>query len=216
MFARRNIIKTLVAWTASAAGKPIVEADRLSVLSDEVAPDLREAIHFAKAFNLRWLELRGQGANKRNYYHAPIAEVRESATMLKDAGIGVSFLNTRFLKWHYPGTEKEALPFPELFDAYKKYDLSPTKLLDDMRTELPGSIERAHVLGTTKIRIFSFVRMPKPLDFLPASRRCLAQWQRWHFVPGVNCLWKMNTPRMSSLATRCAESWRWFHRPALG
>jgi L-ribulose-5-phosphate 3-epimerase len=167
VFTRRTIIKALVASTAAAAGKPIVAADRLSVLSDEVASDLRGAIRFAKDFNLRWLELRGQGANKRNYYHAPLAEVRESATMLKDAGIGVSFLNTRFLKFHYPGTEQEAIPYPELFDAYKKYDLSPTKLLDDMRTELPGSIERAHLLGTTKIRIFSFARMPKPLDFLP-------------------------------------------------
>jgi hypothetical protein len=99
-----------------------VEANRLSVLSDEVAPDLRGAIQFAKAFELKWLELRGQESNKRNYYHAPLAEVRESAKILSDAGIGVSFLNTRFLKWHYPGTEKDAIPFPELFDAYKRYN----------------------------------------------------------------------------------------------
>jgi L-ribulose-5-phosphate 3-epimerase len=164
---RRNAVNALFGCTVSAAAKPIVEANRLSVLSDEVAPDLPGAIRFAKTFELKWLELRGQGSTKRNYYHAPLDEVRESAKMLADAGIGVSFLNTRFLKWHYPGTEKEAIPFPELFEAYKRYNLSPQKLLDDMTSELPGSFERAHILGTTKIRIFSFVRMPHPLGFLP-------------------------------------------------
>ena len=162
---RRNALNTLLAGAASAAVKPIIEANRLSVLSDEVASDLRGAIQFAKVFGLKWLELRGQESNKRNYYHAPLDEVKDSAKMLADAGIGVSFLNTRFLKWHYPGTEKEAVPFPELFDAYKKYNLSPQKLLDDMVTELPGSIERAQILGTEKIRIFSFVRMPSRSTF---------------------------------------------------
>ena len=167
MITRRNIFNTLFAGAASAAARPIVQADRLAVLSDEVAQDLRGAIRFSKEFGLKWLELRGQGANKRNYYHAPLEEVREAARMLAEEGMGVSFLNTRFLKFHYPGTEKEALPFPELFEAYKRYNLTPKKLLDDMAGELPGSIERARILGTTKIRIFTFVRMPNPIDFLP-------------------------------------------------
>jgi sugar phosphate isomerase/epimerase len=167
VISRRDVLSLVIACTAPAAGKPIIAANRLSVLSDEVAPDLRGALRFAQEFGLKWVELRGQQAGRRNYYHAPLQEVKEAAKMLADAGIGVSFLNTRFLKWHYPGTENDAIPYPELFDAYKKYDLSPRMLLDDMAHELPGSIERAQILGTTKIRIFSFVRMPRPLDFLP-------------------------------------------------
>jgi hypothetical protein len=162
---------------ASAAARPVVEANRLSVLTDEVAPDLRGAIQFAQECGLKWVELRAQQTGKRNYYHAPLAEVRDAAKMLADAGIGVSFLNTRFLKWHYPGTENDAIPYPELFDAYKRYNLSPTKLLEDMGHELPESIERAHILGTKKIRIFSFIRMPRPLEFLPRVADILSPFE---------------------------------------
>jgi sugar phosphate isomerase/epimerase len=144
------------------------------VIGDEVAADLAGAITFARTFGLKWLELRGQAAGRRHYYHAPLSEVRAAAAMLRDAGIGVSFLNTRLMKWHYPGTETDAVAGQEWLDGYKKYNTSARELFDGQMDEVKGAIERSHILGVKKIRVFAFVRLRDPLAFLPRVADVLA------------------------------------------
>ena len=153
---RRHLLKS----TLFASGIPLLAAkgihrDRISAITDEIARSPEQAIGFCKQYGLKWVELRGvpkaDGARSREYFQLPEADLKLAARQFADAGLGVSFLNTSMLKFWLPGTEP----------ANPKARQDPTRF-GKMQEELKQAATAAHILGTDKVRIFTFWRVSDP------------------------------------------------------
>ncbi len=142
------------AWPSLIQAKPI-NRDRVSAITDEIARSPEQAIEFCRQYGLKWLELRGvpkaDGARSREYFQLPEPELKLAARQFADAGLGVSFLNTSMLKFWLPGTEPQ--------NPRTKHD--PTRF-NRRREELEQAATAAHILGTDKVRIFTFWRVKDP------------------------------------------------------
>jgi len=124
----------------------------VSAFGDEISPHLEEQIRVLLANDIHFLELRGvEGKVIIDY---PLQEVKTTQQKLSDAGIGVSAVGSPIGK--IPITEAFA---PHL-ERFKK------------------TIEVAHTLKTTSIRMFSFY-MPPGSD--PANHReeVLERWRQF-------------------------------------
>src|SRR5688572_24636439 len=77
--------------------------DRISVITDEMAPTAAGAIEFAKQYGLKWVELRGVPGGKSGHYGSISEEdAKQAAKEFADAGLRVSFLNTPMYKITLP------------------------------------------------------------------------------------------------------------------
>ena len=158
---RRQLLTGAALLTGSAAspglqaGAKGIHRDRISAITDEVGRSPEQSIAFCKQYGLKWLELRGvpkaDGARSREYFKLPEPELKQAAREFADAGLGVSFLNTSMLKFWLPGTEPE--------NPRTKQDRTR---FDNMREELAQAANAAHILGTDKVRIFTFWRVKDP------------------------------------------------------
>ena len=102
----------------------------LSAFADESASDLAGQIEALKRNRIRFLEIRN--VDGTSAIDLPEKDLRETAKRLEDSGIGVNSLGSPIGK--YPVEE----PFEPHFDRFKR------------------AIEAAHILGTPRMRIFSF------------------------------------------------------------
>jgi L-ribulose-5-phosphate 3-epimerase len=124
----------------------------LSAFGDEISPHLDEQIRVLLANEIHSLELRNiEGQVIIDY---PLDEVKVIYQKLSDAGIGVSAVGSPIGK----------IPVDEAFGPHLE--------------RFKKTMEVAHVLNTTNIRMFSFY-MPAGSD--PASHRheVLARWQQF-------------------------------------
>lgn len=136
----------LAGATPAMAGNRI-DRSRFSAITDEIGRTPQAAIAFAKQYGLRWLELRSlPDAKGKEYFQQPTDYLKQAAKEFKDAGIGISFLNTSMCKYLMPGT-KPVSPRVRTSDRF-----------DKRIDELKKSIEAAQILGTNKIRVFCFMR----------------------------------------------------------
>ena len=78
-------------------------------------------------------------------------ELKQAAHDFKEAGLGVSFLNSGMLKFGLPGTEPVRRR-PETPESRTKRLASEQKMFDGRMEELDRSIRAAHILGVDKIR----------------------------------------------------------------
>lgn len=134
------------------AADPALDRFKLGVISDELSPDLETALRIMHAKGLKWVELRTVW-HKYNTEATP-AEVRRIKDLLKQYDFRVSVVDTALFKCDLPGTtnvvgEKPAYPYSEQMDLLKR------------------GIDRAHELGTDKVRVFAFWRVAKPEDYYP-------------------------------------------------
>ena len=131
---------------------------KLGVITDEVSPDLGEVLKsFYPKYGLKWAEIRNStldGKSKYVYKSATTAQLKEIRKQLDDAGVKLSVLDTAFYKIALPGTQPVGLSATELNPENDVY----AKQMD----ELKRAAEAADILGTEKLRIFDFSRVPDP------------------------------------------------------
>jgi sugar phosphate isomerase/epimerase len=144
----------LAAATAAAALPAFaanrIDRSRISAITDEIARSPAAAIDFARQYGLKWLELRSVPGVRGEYFQLPVADLKQAAKEFKDAGLRISFLNTSMLKYGMPGVEHVSPRVKESPRFEKRLD------------ELHKSIEAAHILGTDKVRVFTFMRTVDP------------------------------------------------------
>jgi sugar phosphate isomerase/epimerase len=130
-----------------------VKRFQLGVITDEVNPDLAQALEFVGEFNLDWVELR----NVWGTYVMDLSpdQVKRAKLMIDDLGLKVSNICTPFLKSKFPGSSP-------IRDNY------PESSLDQQFDVLKRAIDVAEAFGCRNIRTFSFARCPEPDDLFQA------------------------------------------------
>ena len=162
--------------TALAAAVPIrattkrIDRSRLSAITDEIAHSPAEAIDFAHQYGLNWLSLRDVPAEpktkKSAYYSLDPDAMRQAAREFKDAGIGIGFLDTSFLKYGLPGTEPKRKT-PEEPAAREKRQAREQTQFENRLNDLRQGIRSSQVFGCPMLRIFTFARVAEPESIYP-------------------------------------------------
>ncbi|MCC7235865.1 MAG: sugar phosphate isomerase/epimerase [Bryobacterales bacterium] len=149
MLRRQAVVLGISApWlVGSAAAAKRIDVSRLSAISDEIAPDQAGAISFARQYGMRWLELRSKRETRKEYFQLPADELKADAKAFRDGGVGISFLNTSMLKFAIPGVETVN---PRHMASAARYE--------KRQQELESAMRAAHILGVSKVRIFTFFR----------------------------------------------------------
>ena len=137
---------------------------RLSAVTDEIATTPAGAIAFAQLYNLKWLEVRALPGGGGGEYAVQSADfLKAAAQEFREAGVGISFLNTGMCKYLLPGTVPRPNPNrPEVADVLAKRAERDAKRFEDRKEYLEKSIRAAHILGARDIRVFAFTRTEEP------------------------------------------------------
>jgi L-ribulose-5-phosphate 3-epimerase len=120
---------------------------KLGAISDGFSQDFAEALKVMKNCGLSWVEIR-QVFGVYNTETSP-AQIRRVRNLLDQYGFRVSVIDSALYKCTLPGTnplgpEKDTYPYPEQMELLKR------------------ASDRAHELGTDKIRGFTFWRVAEP------------------------------------------------------
>ena len=161
----------LAAGPAAAARR--VDRGRISAISDECANSPAEALAFAKQYGLRWLELRGVPGSKQSYESMSEAELQAAAREFAARGVKISFLDASLLKFGLPGAEP-ARRRKENEEARAKRLKQEGARFERRMEDLAAAIRAAKILGTDKIRIFTFSRVEEPAKLMPRLAQILA------------------------------------------
>jgi L-ribulose-5-phosphate 3-epimerase len=130
-------------WAARAQAAPTLKS-RLGITSDEISPDLEKALKFLREFGLGWVEIRNLWG--KYVTEQPLAEIKRARTLMDAQGVKLSVLDTALFKCNLPGTtssRKEDYPYAE------------------QEALLGRALERAPLLGTRFLRVFTFWRADK-------------------------------------------------------
>lgn len=131
---------------------------KLGVITDEVSADLGETLKtFYPKYQLGWAEIRNLklgGKNKYVYKAASPEEIKDIRKQLDDANVKLSILDTAFYKIALPGTKP-------LHEGANELNPAEGEFARQME-ELKHAADAAHALGTNKLRIFTFLRVPDP------------------------------------------------------
>lgn len=127
---------------------------KLGVITDEVSPDLPTALHkFIPKYGLKWIEIRNVTIDGQKHYpfrdETP-AQLHEMRRQLDGAGVRLSVLDTDVYKIPLPGTKLAQGAAGELNPSSGEYD----RQLENLKR----GADSAHILGTDKLRLFSFLR----------------------------------------------------------
>jgi sugar phosphate isomerase/epimerase len=135
------------AVTFAASGSSLLERFRLGAISDGFSQDFEEALKIMKGYGLSWVEIR----NVWGIYNteATPAQIQRLKALLEKYQFKVSVLDTALYKCVLPGTQSVA----------KEKDLYPYA---GQMNLLHRAIERAHALGTDRLRGFTFWRVAQP------------------------------------------------------
>src|ERR1700683_1347529 len=132
---RRSFLAAMIAAALPAPSAPRrIDSSRVSAITDEVSRSPAEAIEFAHKFGMQWLSLRdipSNDAKKISYHTLEPPALQQAKAEFKNAGIGISFLDTPFLKFGLPGTEPKRSRPEE--PAAKEKRLAREKALFDDR-----------------------------------------------------------------------------------
>lgn len=167
---RSFLVAGFAAAAASRAAVKRLDRSRVSAITDEVARSPADAIAFAHTFGLQWLSLRDipapLGTKSVSYHTLEPEELRKVANEFKSEGIGISFLDTPFLKFSLPGTEPKRKT-PEQPAARERRIEQDTgqfnRRLDDLRL----GFRAGNAFQCTDLRIFTFTRVEDPETLFP-------------------------------------------------
>jgi sugar phosphate isomerase/epimerase len=153
---RRDVLKgTAAAGALSALGAGDTDPARgfhLGIITDELTSNLDEAIAFITSYKLHWCELRE--AWGKNLMISPQEDLDRAKKLLADRGVQVSDIASPLFKWNAPGLNTK---------PNEKHDPAKGNFTEeDGDTALEKSFQLAHFFGTTKVRIFSYWRVPDP------------------------------------------------------
>src|SRR5258706_13254523 len=153
---RRNFLTTTAASLLAAplseklnALCPSADRVQLGAITDEISPDLEEALQFCQEHGLKWVELRHVWGKYVTEFAAD--DVKKAEDLLAKYKIKVSVIDTEYFKIQLPGTTSKATPKREPADIYGKQDAL-----------LERAIGLARQFGTDKIRAFAFCRVEDP------------------------------------------------------
>lgn len=129
------------------------EKFKLGIILDEVTDDLNKALPFFKEFKLEWVEVRNLWG--KYVTEQTISAVKRAREILDQNNIKVSVMATAFYKCTLPGTTPQIAGERDAFQQ----ELYPYEKQEAL---LDRAIERAKILGTKYLRIFSFWRVSDP------------------------------------------------------
>jgi sugar phosphate isomerase/epimerase len=198
---RRELLAAGLAAIPLWAGKRI-DRSRFSALTDEIGNTEDEAFAFAKQYGLRWVEIRSLPGTKRDYQELPGSELRAFARRIRDHGLKVSFLDAPLLKFTLPDFEPVGRPTDTAEQRAKRMadgKLLLARRMDDLRR----AMETAEILGTRKIRVFTFHRVRERDKVMPRVAEILAEMAEAAGRRGIHLL--VENEGSCNVAT-CAEA----------
>jgi sugar phosphate isomerase/epimerase len=131
---------------------------KLGVITDEVDSNLSRVLtEFYPKYGLKWAEFRNVSLDGRAayvYQDATPVQLHSLRKQLDDAGVKLSVLDTAVYKITLPGTTPA---------GQNARDLNPgTGEFGRQLEDLKRAADAAHILGTQKVRIFTFKRVANP------------------------------------------------------
>ena len=152
--------------------QPLTRSD-VAFITDEVSPDLDEAIAFAKEFELEQVEIRGLWG-EYGILLSP-ERLREARAKLDDAGLRVCSLSTPILKCIAPGFEPIERVRLDIKNAQNTFPVPDDEQYGRQLEFTKRAIEACGILGTDNFRIFSFWRTADPASAYPLLREKIAE-----------------------------------------
>ncbi|HTU46711.1 MAG TPA: sugar phosphate isomerase/epimerase family protein [Bryobacteraceae bacterium] len=149
--------------TAALAASPLFAEEfdypwKLGIITDEVDPDLSRVLSsFYPKYQLHWAEIRNlklDGKTRYVYNSATPQQVKQIRKQLDDAGVKLSILDTGVYKITLPGTQPVGENASDLNPVQGEYE----KQLEDLKR----GADAAHILGTDRLRIFTYKRVADP------------------------------------------------------
>ena len=173
--------------TALLNARPRLDRSCLSVLTDEVGPDIRSAIAFCQKYKLQSVELRVSYDHNLMYDMLTEAQLKTAAKQLSDAGLRISFLNTAMLKYTLPGTV--AVKSEDWYEnMYKRLGMTPATMLAGRKQNLERALTAAQILGVKQIRSFTFWRVAQPRSIYPKLKDLFLEMEAPAKKAGVRIL----------------------------
>jgi sugar phosphate isomerase/epimerase len=167
---RRSFLAATIAAAIPAPAAPRrIDSSRVSAISDEISRSPAEAIEFAHKFGMQWLSLRDIPSNdpkKISYHSLEPAMLQRAKAEFKAGGVGISFLDSPFLKFGLPGTEPKRAK-PEEPAAREKRLAREKAQFDNRMEDLRLGIRACHAFDCTQARIFTFSRVAEPESLFP-------------------------------------------------
>lgn len=204
---RRNFLATSMAGAPALLAKNKIDWSRISVLTDEVAKSPEEALAFCRQYGLKWVELRGVPGQRRSYFTLEGEELRTAARQFKEAGLGISFLNTGMLKFDLPGTEPVRRRTETAEQRAKRLPVIQ-ELFDRRMDTLRQAIQAAHAFDVSIVRVFTFTRVERPAALIPRIADILGEMAATARKEGVTLLVEneasCNIATSAELAQLCA------------
>lgn len=167
---RRNFCLALGALGASAtlgaveSGKDSLPF-KLGIITDEIAQDLDKALDFIASYSLSYCELRELWG--KNIMNLAPSDLERAKQIIEKHHLQVSEIASPIFKYNLP--EMPAQPS-------EKRDIFMATFTDqDTQSLLEKSFQIARLLGTRKIRVFSFWRVEDPERAYPHVREHLAK-----------------------------------------
>ncbi len=154
---RRELLAASLAAIPLWAGQRI-DRSRFSAITDEIGNSEQEAFEFARQYGLSWIEIRGLPGTKRDYRELPPAELRAFAQRVRDRALKVSFLDSSLLKFTMPGFEPVGRS-TDTAEQRARRAAQGEPLLARRMDDLRRSLDTAEILGTRKVRVFTFHRV---------------------------------------------------------
>lgn len=172
---RRTFISAALASAISSrAATRRIDRSRISAITDEIARSPAEAIAFARQYGLQWLALRDTPGSRKSYWTLDPSALAAAAAEFKEAGLGISFLDTPLLKFGLPGTEP-VRKTPEEPPAREKRLAREQAQFDRRMQDLDLAIRACRAFDVRMLRIFTFSRVARPESAFPRIREILAE-----------------------------------------
>ena len=140
----------------------------LGIITDELTPNLDEALDFIAGYKLHWCELRDIWG--KNGLISPQENLDRAKKLLAEHAVGVSDVGTPIFKWNMPGIPTK---------RNEKHDPATGNFTEeDADMALEKAFTLARFFGTRKIRVFSYWRVEEPEKVYPQVRDRLAKAAR--------------------------------------
>jgi len=166
---RRDVLKGTVAAAAAqhlgAAGNDPARGFNLGIITDELTPDLDEALTFIAGHGLHWCELREIWG--KNLMNSPQEDLDRAKELLTQKNVRVSEIASPIFKWNLPGMA--AKPNEERDEFKAKFTEEDAEML------LEKAFRLAHFFGTQKVRIFTYWRVEDAEKAYPLVRERLSK-----------------------------------------
>lgn len=167
---RRSLVITALSAAVPLRAGTRLDHTRVTAITDEIARSQAVSIEFAQQYGLKWLSLRDvpsePGTKRVSYHTLEGAALQQAARDFKEAGIGIAFLDTPFLKFGLPGTEPKRRNPEEPANRDKR--LVREKAQFDARLDnLRQGIRASQAFECPRLRIFTFSRVAEPESIFP-------------------------------------------------